>query len=478
MPQTSTATWRPAPSLRQDSKLVPDIAVATTRYAIVPDGDQPRALVIPGENGWTLPSCHSEERLSSLDEFNQALREAFGLDVIVLRDACPPESTLDGDERLFLWMESRSPVMLPPGARWVEETEIPALPGLDSRQASALEAWFADFRSPPEPYRSPWAHRKWIDEATAWIRENLIRSGYGEQYRVSQLRSWSITQILRVETMKGTVYFKASHPMFPQESGLTRYLDEQYPAAVPTVIAADEARNWFLMESFAGPMLRETTDPGPWEASLRLFARMQIECIDRRDDLSALGCPTRPLEPLAAGLRAVLEDEPALNLGYDFHIAQEEIEALLDLQPRIEEALEELVSFNLPTTLLHGDLHPDNIVITESGPLFYDWSDGAVAHPFFELLTAPGTLREIDSRPEAAARYRRIYLEAWRDFGSGERLEEAFALSQKLLPCYHALSYYWIIQNTEPTARWELGGGLSYFLSRLLQAFQDGAGED
>jgi hypothetical protein len=114
---------------------------------------------------------------------------------------------------------------------------------------------------------------------------------------------------------------------------------------------------------------------------------------------------------------------------------------------------------------------------TDSGPLFYDWSDGAVAHPFFELLTAPGTLRELDSHPEAAAHYRRIYLEAWRDFGSMERLEEAFALSQKLLPCYHTLSYYWIIQNTEPAARWELGGGLSYFLGRLLQKFGGGGNE-
>src|SRR5688500_11533704 len=73
--------------------------------------------------------------------------------------------------------------------------------------------------------------------------------------------------------------------------------------------------------------------------------------------------------------------------------------------------------------------------------------------------------------PGAQKELLRAYLDPWRALTGLADLEAAFDLSQKLLPCYHALAYYWIVQNTEPTALWELGGGVAYYLKQLLLAF-------
>lgn len=262
--------------------------------------------------------------------------------------------------------------------------------------------------------------------------------------------------------------------MFSHEARLTRLLSEHYPSEVPTVIAADGDRNWLLMESFHGTPLAETAESLPWQESFRLFARMQIESIARRDELLALGCFDREINHLPSQLATLLDDRAALRPGGDDLLSEAQVEALHNLQPQVASALERLGAYNLPSALLHGDLHPHNVVITSTGPLFYDWSDGAIGHPFFELLTTADSMRGAASDPEAQKSLLRAYLEPWTAFTGIEELEAAFVLSQKLLPCYHALSYYWIVRHTEPSAQWELGGGVGFFLNLLLQVFGQG----
>ena len=43
--------------------------------------------------------------------------------------------------------------------------------------------------------------------------------------------------------------------------------------------------------------------------------------------------------------------------------------------------------FSLPqdTKLLHGDFHPDNILLTENGPVIIDWIDAALGHPLADV---------------------------------------------------------------------------------------------
>jgi len=41
----------------------------------------------------------------------------------------------------------------------------------------------------------------------------------------------------------------------------------------------------------------------------------------------------------------------------------------------------------LPSTLVHGDLHADNIARTGRGYVLFDWTDACVGHPFVDFVT-------------------------------------------------------------------------------------------
>jgi hypothetical protein len=66
-------------------------------------------------------------------------------------------------------------------------------------------------------------------------------------------------------------------------------------------------------------------------------------------------------------------------------------------------------------------------------------------------------------------RLRDAYLAAWTSLLPDNDLREAFDLSQKVAPLYHALSYVWIKDHTEPTAQGELDGGIPGFVHTLLE---------
>ena len=54
------------------------------------------------------------------------------------------------------------------------------------------------------------------------------------------------------------------------------------------------------------------------------------------------------------------------------------------LGERLCDALEELASLRIPSTLGHLDPNPRNIVVSPGGCCFLDWAAGSVTHP---LLT-------------------------------------------------------------------------------------------
>jgi aminoglycoside phosphotransferase (APT) family kinase protein len=114
---------------------------------------------------------------------------------------------------------------------------------------------------------------------------------------------------------------------------------------------------------------------------------------------------------------------------------ESEAEQLHALAAQLPALCTRLAEYHIPATLEHGDFHSGNIMVTDEGLRFFDWTDGSVAHPFFSMLTL---LEEGEVTKEER-----------------ERLREAYELSQTLATLYHALSYYWIVRNTEPLSRWQ-----------------------
>jgi len=141
---------------------------------------------------------------------------------------------------------------------------------------------------------NPWAVRGWAAQAGAWLRAAAGREPTGA---VEQVRTWSLSAVLRIPTTDGYVYFKtaAAMPLFADEAAVTATLAAMFPDAVPIPLAVDTDRGWLALADFGAPL--GWTAPKSARIDLvRDFARLQIATAGRVGELT--GCVDRRLARL------------------------------------------------------------------------------------------------------------------------------------------------------------------------------------
>jgi hypothetical protein len=133
---------------------------------------------------------------------------------------------------------------------------------------------------------------------------------------IEQVRTWGVSCILRVRTMSGDVYLKASstRPLFAREAVLVQALAIRYPEHIPVPLAIEAEQGWVLLADF-GQELRGNTDVQVWEDALRTYARLQRATATHVADLLAQGCRDRRLDTLAAHVDHLLDDAEAFSLA-------------------------------------------------------------------------------------------------------------------------------------------------------------------
>jgi hypothetical protein len=440
---------------------------ACRSYAVVPDAEGRRVLLLRRGDGWEIPCWETSDPAwwNVVGDLNAAVGRLLQLEVTTLR--CLRNERRDDDLIVrFFELEPRGPKPAPATGEWVarERLEIELA---EPEHRAVLVRCLDERRDDGGRLGIRWARPRWFAEAEAWIGEQL-RGLEVEVDAVVQERTWSISTVLLVETGRGPFYFKAVPLVFASEPTLTRELGRRHPGLVPRVVAVDEDRGWLLMEAFEGITLDEKGDLDTLAAALQRYARLQVEWADRPRDLLALGCADRRLEELEREIDHALADEAALVPDGPERLSPEQLHAVPALQGRLRAACAELRAHGLPPTLEHGDLHGSNIVETANGFLFYDWSDACLSVPFFSLvpLFEFGDLSEL---PHDRGVLRSAYLEPWGKLVPSERLVEAFELSLFVGLFHQAISYYRIVELTEPRARWEWQRAFPNLVKQLLE---------
>jgi hypothetical protein len=391
---------------------------------------------------------------------NEALGRQFGLQVTTLRPLAR------NGEASFFELEHHQPEQTPPDAAWFDSAEIEGIGLAEPEHRPVLQRCLAEREDDGGELGIPWARPGWLTAAAAWIREQLTGLGLDVD-SVEQQRTWSISSLLRASTPAGDFYFKASAHVFASEPALTSELARSHPGRTPEVVAVDVERRWTLMRDFDGSRLSVDSDLRSLAGALRTYAQMQLAWIDRAGDLEGLGAPDRTLDALEPEIDRALRDEEALRPGRPEGLTSSELAAVPALAENLRAACERLRGLDVPSTLEHGDLHADNIRRRGDGFLFYDWSDGCLSVPLFSLVP----VLEFESLPDARARelLRDAYLEPWTAHVPSERLGAAFELSQYVGLVHQAISYYRIVEHTEPRARWEWERVFPGLVKRLLE---------
>jgi len=277
-----------------------------------------------------------------------------------------------------------------------------------------------------DPLRQPWAVVGGPARDLAWASSQL-----GALDRATQIRTWNLSAIWRLETSDGVVWLKCLPSFASHEPVVLRALADQ---PVPRVLAADAHRE--LLADMPG------VDGYAATAAVQLglidtLVAIQRSTRARVDELERAGVPDRRL-PVVLDLAA---EVVARRLPDDRDLAW--------LLSSAGERVEAIEACGLPDVLIHGDAHPGNARIGPDvrTPVWFDWGDARIGHPLIDVAV---TERAAVPLRDALVAH---WIEAWRAAVPGCDPATAWQLIQPIAALGNAVVYQSFLDGIEQSER-------------------------
>jgi aminoglycoside phosphotransferase (APT) family kinase protein len=206
------------------------------------------------------------------------------------------------------------------------------------------------------------------------------------------------------------------------------------------------------------PQGRRNAIGGEHEESLRVLARLQQAWIGRGNELLAVGCRDRRLATLDGAVEEILAREDVRA-----RLDAAETQRLRAFARDVPNRVEALRTCGVPETLMHGDFHAGNVAIGGGELVIFDWTDGCVSHPFFDLATF------LPADPVERAALLQVYLEAWSAALPEADVARAWEIAEPLACLHHAVSYARILDAVAPALRWEFDSDVMFWVRWLRE---------
>ena len=415
---------------------------------VVVHPDRPALLLVERAGALALPETELPAKVWTADAkaILPALRELVGFDAVLLGCVREHEDEAALVLAATLMATPRAAAPPGPGARWAGREDLvgAAFPRHDQAMVAVVLDELAE--GPAGSGRAPWAARGWFQAAEGWLRGSLDTIGDVATGPVQQVQLWELSCILRVPTVRGDVWFKASRdsPLFVNEAVLTRELAGLFPDHVPAPVAVDAERRWMALRDF-GAELGWDAPVEVREDVLRTFARLQVRAAPQVDRLLGAGDgPARRdrRRDLAVGRRGGRAGRRRAPAGGDVRRAR-------------------------------GLRRPGHAAPRRPAPV--ERGQGPRRVPVLRLerrLCHPPVPRHDHGLPRegrrARDRLRDAYLAEWTRFEPPDRLRRAWELAEPLGALHHAVSYRSIVANLDPPIDLHMMQSTAYWLRKVI----------
>jgi aminoglycoside phosphotransferase (APT) family kinase protein len=430
--------------------------------ALVGRVEGPEILIQAGADDPTLPTSDRPIEVEPFEADALTVVEALlGTTIEPIRLTWLPD---EGWHSGTIVVEAEPLAIAPAGTRWRDPTG--AIESLEPAEARSVVRRRVQRRGgPPPPKEPPYARSGWFARPSAWMVERLADAGLPVTEPPALAYQGPMGCVLRARSNGQSTYLKWPTPAFAHEAAITHALSRSAPEAVPAVIATEPAENWLLMHDHRGRPV-EDEPPDSWIEALRHHAALQRASVAWAHEIPAAGGQTRSLERLAGEIPGMLDYE---DLGG--RLAPEVRDAWIAALPTLLDACARLDAVGIPDTLVHGDLHPGNIVVTpDDRYVVVDWSDAAISNPFVDLATYLTRTKDRDLR----GRLLDAYVEVWDGAADRARLETAAALAMTVGCLYQVHTYQALDAALDEPDRAIFAGSDAGWAKRALEFLQHG----
>ena len=393
--------------------------------------DAEEILLRSERTGFALPQVDipANERIAA--NVNRIVECELGLEVISLYEVFP-SNPKQGGVFYHAAVAARPRADIPAGTYWTRVGSLTA----DSFSRQEEFAAIATFRSglnaakngeTPEPFLKP----NWFAEVAAWAGRSLRPYGLRLSGPFQQLNAGPTFSLIRFATDGTPVWFKAVGEPNTREFRLTLALAQVCSEYLPKVLAENAEWNAWLAEEASGISLSSSADFPLWECAADSLAHLQVRALPHLAEFSCAGA--RDLRPSSILSRVAPFCEfiaGSTDRADSRDTAQLRKVDWRHLSAAIQDALMELERLNLPETLGHMDLNPQNIFGSARGCIFLDWAEGFTGCPFFSFeYLLQHFRRSFPNDTSLEARCRNAYVRRWQPFLSSRDLERALAFS-------------------------------------------------
>lgn len=289
----------------------------------------------------------------------------------------------------------------------------------------------------------PWVNAKGFTPYFAWLNSVCEKNGIRINGEIVQLKNAYVSTVLCAPTDMGNVYMKIPGKLYIAELSFTSELRKLGIADLPGWIDFDLNMNVVLMKDMGGNDLPNQSDIDTLKVVILQYAQIQ------KDSILHLPLNFEHYDNTIAAILDKLDTFPQKSFemlkGTQYEISKDELAKLSDHITTAAALLKSINHIPVPDTIHHGDVRPGNIRVVDGNYIFYDWSWGAISHPFIEIVSFLHIIRRTLPNESAKEMLIDSYLQEWLSYGTLNDLKYAFSTLSVLKDLFFALvDYDWV----------------------------------
>lgn len=399
--------------------------------ALVVSRDAKEILLKPGNTGFELPRIVIPANQRIAAGIVSGVQEQLGIPVVALYEIFPHGLVESCGDYYHAAVSHFASLDVPGELLWTPIRSSIAESFLQGQDAVAVETLWSKWQAQASDGQSePFARPGWFFEVTDWIAGLLESHSLFLTGAFRQLNASSTFSLIQFETNRRPVWFKAVGEPNTREFAVTLALASICPDYLPKIIGTKPAWRAWLTEEATGTSLAAADCAKPWQSAAETLALLQLLARPRKQLLYEAGVRDLRSRQLLVLVPRFFECMQACQLANDLPLEEQfSTSELSTLRDRVIDALTALDELDIPDTIGHMDLNPQNIFCSESHSIFLDWAESFIGCPFFSfeyLLQHFRRTHFADTLSEAELR--NVYCAGWRDVLSPQHVQAGMQL--------------------------------------------------